>query len=44
MGMPAKEILDQYRSDQGLGTDGNVQSSTALFGGGTMIVTRDLNL
>ena len=41
MGMPAKEILDQYRSDQGLGTDGNVQSSTALFGGGTMIVTRD---
>jgi|TARA_Y100000033_G_scaffold14975_2_gene13899 ferritin len=41
MGMPAKEILDQYRTDQGLGTDGNVQSSTALFGGGTMIVTRD---
>tara|TARA_B100000035_G_scaffold315120_1_gene333984 strand:- start:4432 stop:5892 length:1461 start_codon:yes stop_codon:yes gene_type:complete len=41
MGMPAKEILDQYRSDEGLGTDGNVQSSTALFGGGTMIVTRD---
>jgi hypothetical protein len=41
MGMPAKEILDQYRSDQGLSSDGNVQSSTALFGGGTMIVTRN---
>jgi hypothetical protein len=41
MGMNAKEVLDQYKTDQGLGTDGNVQSSTALFGGGTMIVTRN---
>lgn len=41
MGMNAKEVLDQYKTDQGLGTDGNVQSSTQLFGGGTMIVTRN---
>jgi hypothetical protein len=44
MGMNAKEVLEQYKRDKGMGTSSNVQSSTPLFGGGAIIIDRAGNV